>query len=140
MAQVLKYDPETSVTLKVDSAATIAEGELVAVDAQGEAVLADSDGAAGPLKAVGFAVRAASGASGDYVTVAPLCVIGGLSSKTPGATQYASGTAGALTETRPTGATAAIQPVGIAISATKVLGNVTAPFALRQNAGTTTLA
>jgi len=139
MAQVVKYKPGTTATLKVDSAETIAEGQLVGVDAQGEAVLADAD-AGTAIKALGVAVRAASGAAGDSVTVAMQAVVAGFSSLTPGATQYLSGTAGGITETRPETIDDVIQPVGLAVSATKVVFNVAAPFAVRQDAANSTLA
>jgi hypothetical protein len=136
---VRKYNKDTSTTLKVNSSVTILEGQLVGVNSSGEAVLADKDAGDGPVFALGFAVRDAAGASGDYVTIASQGIVDGFTSLTPGARQFASGTAGGVTATRPTGAGDAIQAIGLAVASTKIAMNVAQPNVLAQAAGTSTV-
>lgn len=134
-ARVTKYDPECTTSLKVASATTLAEGDLVGVNSSSQAIKADCST---PVSALGVAVRAADGSKGEYVTVAPQCTVDGLTSRTIAATEWLS-TAGGITETRPTTAGYLIQPLGIAITATKVLYSISPATATAQSAATTTL-
>jgi len=135
---VLKYEKNMTVTLKVAAAATILEGQEVGVDSSGNAVLAVNTGGA-VIQALGNAVKGGKGSNNDYIAVAPVAEVGGYTGLTIGGTVYLGGTAGGVTQTRPTVATTAIQPIGQAISATKIAFVHTPYFALAQAAATTTL-
>lgn len=135
MPTVRQYNKDVSFTLVAGAALT--EGQLCGVNGSGNAVLADSTAADGPIHAVGFAVRTV--ASGAPVAICPVGVVDGFSSLTPGARQFASGTAGGVTATRPTGAGDAIQPVGIAISTTMIAMNISPTPVLAQAAGNSTV-
>jgi len=91
--------------------------QLVYFKADG--TVAKASAAAGGHKAQGWAANSAS--IGQPVTVNQEGTIGGLSGLTPEATQFLSAsTAGAYTETAPTGAGELLQVVGIALSATEL--------------------
>jgi hypothetical protein len=135
--QTVKYDKNTTVTVKVDSSTTLNEGDLASINSSSQAVIAQKTTGA-VQAAVGIAVRAGDGTKGDYVALAPVAEVDGFTSLTPGATYYLN-TAGGVTATRPTTAGDAIQAVGVAVSATKILFNVQAQFILAQAAATTTL-
>lgn len=138
MPTVLKYEKNMTITLKVAAAATITEGQEVGVDSSGNAVLAVNTGGA-VIQALGVAVKGGAGSKGDYVAVAPVAECGGFTGLTPGGTVYLGGTAGGVTQTRPTVATTAIQPIGQAISATKIAFVHSPQFVLAQASGSTTL-
>jgi hypothetical protein len=134
-ARVIRYDKSSTLNIKVAAAQTIAEGDLIGVDSSGNAVqAAKTQGAIIP--AIGVALRDA--VANDWLGVAPIAEVGGYTSLTPGAQQYLS-TAGARTSTRSTTAADLLQAVGTAISATKILFNVTPSFLVYQAAGNTTL-
>lgn len=135
--QVVKYDKNLTITVKVDSATTLTEGQLVAINSSSQAIVAAKTSGS-VAAAVGVAVRAADGTKGDYVAIAPIAEVDGFTTLTPGAAYYLS-TVGGVTVTRPTTAGDAIQPVGTAISATKIVFNVVPYFAAAQAAATTTL-
>ncbi|HEY3281401.1 MAG TPA: hypothetical protein VGN26_03940 [Armatimonadota bacterium] len=127
-----------TLTLKAAAAADIAEGKLVGVDSSGNAIVATNASGA-IVQAVGVAVKAAKGASNQYVAVATWAIVDGFTGLTLSGTVYLD-TAGGVTQTRPTTAGTAIQPVGVAVSATKVLFSLGSYFATAQVAGTSTLA
>lgn len=91
-------------------------GDLVCLkDADGYAYKADSDNAT-LRPAVGIVTKA--GAAGESVSITTLGIFGGYSSLTEGAPVYLSATAGAVTQTAPSGY---LQQIGIAISSTSYL-------------------
>jgi hypothetical protein len=133
--QVVRYNRELAHTAKVASGVTVAEGDLLAI-VSNEWVLADADTSVN-REAVCVALK--DGAAADYIAGSPQAVVEGFSSLTAGAQQYLSGTAGGITATRPTTAGDTIQPVGLALTTTKVMFNICAPAIVAQAAGTTTL-
>jgi len=133
--RVIKYDPQA--TFNVIAGSAIAEGDLVGVNGSGTGNPADAtatQGAAATNRAWGFAVKAA--AIGQMVAVAPIATIDGLTGLTVGAPCYL-GAAGAITQTKNVTAGQTQQLIGMARSATEVLGHITAPR-VAQAAGTTT--
>jgi hypothetical protein len=106
---------------------TVNIGDAVYVASDGDIEQADANGAAS-VRAAGILVALASsdpsdtaGASGDRGTVLLEGLCYGFSGMTPGALQYISATAGALTETAPTGSGTWTFAVGRALSATILL-------------------
>lgn len=84
------------------------------MNGSGAVLKADADSAA--KRAIGFVTSSISnGASGTVYLGSG--IITGLTGMTPGAVQYLSQTAGAATETPPSGANVILQVVGYAISA-----------------------
>ena len=94
----------------------LAIGDVVCLkDANGYAYKADSDNAT-LRPAVGIVTKA--GSSGESVGIMTYGIFGGYSSLTEGAPVYLSATAGAITQTAPSGY---LQQIGIAISTTSYL-------------------
>lgn len=138
MPRITKYDPNN--TFNIVAGEALAEGELVGIaDTNGYAFKADNDatqGTGATNRAVGFVVKAA--AIGKMAAVAPIATVDGFSGLTVGGPCYLSATAGGITQTKPTTNGVTLQMVGIARSATEILGNVQTPQKA-QTAGTTTL-
>lgn len=138
MPRVTKYEP--ALTFNAVAGEAIAEGQLCGIaNTNGKAFLADGNatqGTAATDKAVGYAVKAA--AAGDMVALAPIALVDGFSSLTVGGICYLSTTAGGVTQTKTSTNGETLQIVGIARSATEILGNVGAPQKY-QTAGTSTL-
>jgi hypothetical protein len=136
--QVKKYDPQQ--TFNVIAGVAILEGQLCGIaDTNGKAFLADANGTQGTAvtdKAVGFAVKDA--AAGATVVLAPIAVVDGFSSLTVGGLCYLSTTAGGITQTKTSTNTEILQVIGVARSATEILGNVGIPQKY-QTAGNSTL-
>lgn len=133
---VARYARDTAVVLTAGAA--ISQGQLIGINSSGQAVLADAD-AGTPIPAVGFALRdVASGEKGAFAIAGEL--IDSSWSWTAGQKLYLSGTAGGLTATAPSTATNLVQPVGIALSATKVLLNISLSQTVVQAAGNSTVA
>jgi len=130
---VVRYEKDSAFPVK--AATTITEGQLVALDSSGNLVVAQKTQGA-VKQAVGVAIRAA--ATNDVIGVASVADVEGFSSLTIGGTCYLS-TSGGVTQTRPTTANDAIQPVGFALTATRVRFVVTPYFAIAQAAGNSTL-
>lgn len=103
----------------ITTSEALAAGDLVNIhNSSGEkARKADASGGVAK-KAHGFVLAAV--ASGASATVYFEGTITGLSSLTPGATQFLGATAGVRTETAPTTATHIVQEVGVAVSATEL--------------------
>ena len=95
-----------------------------------------TQGAAVADKAVGYAVKAAK--SGTMVALAPIATVDGFTSLTRGAPCYLDTTAGGITQTKTSTNGQTLQHVGIARTATEVIGNVHAPT-VYQTAGNSTL-
>ena len=135
--RVIKYDPQA--TFNGVAAAAIAEGDLCGINSAGTVSKADADaahGAAATNRAWGFAVKAA--ASGAMVALAPVATVDGFSALTPGGICYLDVTAGGVTQTKPVTNTFTQQIVGVARTATEILGHVTAPLQY-QTAGNSTI-
>jgi len=93
---VFAVGPKVPVTLN----GTVSKGDLLAPDGTGY-VRADADLAAGPLVPVLVALE--DGVSADVIIAAEAALVSGhYSGGTKGAALYASGTAGKVTETKPT--------------------------------------
>jgi hypothetical protein len=138
MAAQTNYD--SIVTLNVLASGAISEGLLYGLDTAGKAVLADRTT---PQTAIGFAVKgltAAQAAAGEKVALSPRgivqCVAADIagSAFTLGATVYVD-TAGKYTTTKPTTNGHLHQPVGVAMTTTKVFVNLGVGFILAQTAG-----
>ena len=96
----------------------LAARDVVAINASGQATKADADAIA-TSNVIGVAIAAiAGGAVGQIATYGTLAGYSGL---TAGARQYASLTAGGLTETAPTAAGDCVVQVGYALSATTLI-------------------
>jgi hypothetical protein len=138
MARVTKYDPDD--TFNVVAGEDIAEGQLCGIaDTNGKAFLADANGTQGTAvvdKAVGFAVKAA--VAGKMVAIAPICTVDGLTSLTVGGLCYLDTTKGGMTQTKTSTNGEILQVVGVAKSASIVLGHVGIPQKY-QTAGNSTL-
>lgn len=135
--RVIKYDPQA--TFNGIARAAVAEGDLCGINSGGTVEKADGNathGASATNKAIGFAVKAA--AAGAMVALAPIATIDGFSGMTPGASQYLSTTAGGVTETKTSTNTETLQVVGVARSATELLGHVGIPQQY-QTAGNSTI-
>jgi hypothetical protein len=139
MSVIKKYDKD--VTINVAVAAAVSEGLLYGIDANGKAVVADR--VTGPQAAVGFAVTSLSTAQmneGKNVALAQKGIIeletghiaGG--AFTVGATVFLDVT-GEYTTTKPTTATHLVQPVGVAMTTTKVVVNIVPGVLVAQAAG-----
>jgi len=144
MAKVKNYNED--VTLNVQASGAISEGLLYGLNSSGQAVAADR--ATGPQRAVGVAVTgltAAQQAAGAIVALCPIAVIEcdaadiAGSAFTQGATVYLD-VSGKYTTTKPSTAANIIQPVGVALTTTKVAVNIV-PYGLTlQASGSTTIA
>lgn len=135
--RVIKYDPQA--TFNGVAAEAIAEGDLCGINTAGTINKADADGMQGASvadKAIGFAVKAA--ASGAMVALAPIATLDGFTSLTKGGLMYLDTTAGGMTQTKTSTNGVVLQVVGIARTATEVLGHVTPPQKF-QTAGNSTL-
>jgi len=102
-------------------------GDAVYVASDGDIEQADANGAAS-ARAVGILVATQNNsggvtalASGERASVVIRGLVYGFSGMTPGALQYVSATAGALTETAPTGSGTWTWAIGRALSATVLL-------------------
>jgi hypothetical protein len=137
--RVIKYDPQA--TFNAIAKVAIAEGDLCGIcDTNGNAVQADGNatqGTGATNKAVGYAVKAA--AAGAMVALAPIATVDGFSGLTVGGICYLDKTTpGSITQTKTSTNTETLQVVGIARSATEVLGMVHVPQQF-QTAGNSTL-
>jgi hypothetical protein len=135
--RVIKYDPQA--TFNGVAAAAIAEGDLCGINSSGTVSKADADathGAAATNRAVGYAVKAA--ALGAMVALAPVATVDGFTSLTVGGICYLDVTAGGITQSKPVTNTFTQQVVGIARSATEILGHVQLPLQA-QTAGSSTI-
>jgi hypothetical protein len=126
----------TERALSVTTAAAIAVGELVGINSSGLAVLADCNTT--PIPARGFAVS--GGASGARITICRSGRVEGFTSLTAGGTVYLSGTAGGITQTRPSTVGDIVQAVGYAVSATAIDFEIVDPAFVIQAAGNSTIA
>lgn len=135
--RVIKYDPQA--TFNGIARAAVAEGDLCGIDSAGTVTLADANathGAAATNRVWGFALKAA--AAGAMVVLAPIATVDGFASLTAGGICYLSTTAGGITQTKTSTNTETLQLVGVARSATEILGHVMAPQQY-QTAGNSTL-
>jgi len=113
------------------AAETLAVGDLVNLSAAGTWELADADGAAGLRIATGVCTMAA--VVTGITEVCSRAIIGGGTGLTVGAPLYLSATAGAPTETAPTGAFHTIQCVGYNLNATTQVFNIAPQAYLRPS-------
>jgi len=136
--RVIKYDPQA--TFNGIAGEAISEGALCGIaDTNGNIFKADGNatqGTAATNKAVGFAVKAA--AIGAMVALAPIATVDVFTSLTVGGICYLDTTAGGITQTKTSTNTETLQVVGIARSATEILGHVGVPQKY-QTAGNSTL-
>lgn len=136
--RVIKYDPQA--TFNGVAGVAILEGDLCGIaDTNGNIFKADADGTQGTGvvdKAIGYAVKAA--AIGAMVALAPIATLDGFTSLTVGGLCWLSTTAGGVTQTKPVTNGFVQQGVGIARSATEILGHVTFPMKY-QTAGNSTV-
>ena len=135
--RVIKYDPQA--TFNGIARVAISEGSLCGLNSAGTVDLADADathGATATNRAVGFAIKAA--VAGAMVALAPIATVDGFSALTTGGICYLDVTAGGITQTKPVTNTFTQQIVGVARTATEILGHVTAPLQY-QTAGNSTL-
>ncbi len=124
MARILSYDSETQIETVAAEALTC--GQIAGLDSSGYAALADADGA--PRRPVGVVKYDVS--SGDVVVLLPRCVVGGLTSITPGAEQYLSATAGGRTQTITAGKP--VIRIGKGLTSTSVLYDMTGDVNVRK--------
>lgn len=106
---------------------TITVGNAVYVDSSGTVQATDANAAAS-VEAIGIAVAGSdrgetSIESGDAVTVVTYGPVGGFSSLNEGVKQYVSETAGAITETAPSGGGNWVKLIGYAESASILFVN-----------------
>ena len=108
------------------------------INSSGQSVAADID--TGPVKATAVTVNAST-AAGDMQTLVAEGIAEDSSwSWTPGAEIYASPTAGGFTATRPTSAGHVVQPIGVALSATRIKFNIAPSSLVVQAPGNSTVA
>jgi len=144
MANIKNYNAD--LTLNVPASGAISEGLLYGLNSSGQAVAADR--ATGPQRAVGVAITsltAGQATNGTNVALTNMaiieCAAGDIAGGafTNGATVYLD-TAGKYTTTKPSTAANILQPVGVALSTTKVAVNIV-PYGLTiQASGSTTIA
>lgn len=108
-AQIRQYTAGGSLTVG-NTAYIAADGDVEA----GDANLAISAAVIGIIVAVADTTGATTAAAGDAVSVCVFGPVGGFSSLNEGALQYVSETAGAITETAPSGAGTWTHVVGYA--------------------------
>jgi hypothetical protein len=143
MATVKKYN--RYLTFDVPGVTSIiSEGLLYGINGSGQAVPADRTGGS-VIVAVGFCatpggITAVQATNGIPVALCPMGIVDCAAADiaggafTVGATVFTD-TAGKYTTTKPTTATHLVQEVGVAVSATKVLVNITPSAKLAQAAG-----
>ena len=123
----------TQLAFNATTGEAIGEGDLVGISSAGTAWKADADathGASATNRAVGVAVKAA--ASGAKVTIAPIAVVSSLTGSgnalVAGDVAYLAVTAGLFNGAKTTTNTYVVQPVGIAVTTSKVFVNVGFPL------------
>jgi hypothetical protein len=114
---------EGSVIKQFYAGGAIDVGDTGYIASDGDVEVTDANAAAtvkgiGVCVAVGDTAGATAAAAGDAVSMVTFGPVGGFSSLTPGATQFISETAGAITETEPSGAGTWSHIIGYAMSAT----------------------
>ena len=143
MAKVLKADPSVTYPVAMNASAAASEGYLYGINSSGAGLLADCST---PVFAVGFAFRdlsAANSALGKPVILYQRGIIELTASDITGGWTIGAGvylsTAGKWTTVKPSTNAYALQPVGVAVSATRVLVDVANHRTLFQTAATSTV-
>jgi hypothetical protein len=109
-------------TVTMIASETISAGQFVSIHASSGAKIRKANATDDTKPVNGFAAAGIASAAAGAMTV-PGNVITGLSGLTPGAIYYLDTTAGAITDTPPSGSGNLVQEVGVALSATSLLFN-----------------